>query len=231
MKTPQEYAARAETSPALPPGDDERVSGYGVMGQPFSSGHVLGLRRWTASSVGEDFTSIWHRDPGGTWHFYESQPSEVACSRWFGDGVSDSRLTDITLDWPSPTTLHVRTADGHVDWTMQLAPSPVTRMMNASGAVLPLMGWRSPTVLKGMAAMASGMLGVGKVGLTGLTANGLPFKANPLRIWRLTGSTATIGGEDAGRPEPLAEQTRLGDFWIPQRGIFAMGRVFVEPAA
>jgi hypothetical protein len=35
------------------------------MGLPFASGHILGLRRWTASSVGDRFTSIWQRDPTG----------------------------------------------------------------------------------------------------------------------------------------------------------------------
>jgi hypothetical protein len=28
---------------------------------------------------------------------------------------------------------------------------------------------------------------------------------------------------------PLAEQAHLSDFYIPQRGIFAVGRVFVTP--
>jgi hypothetical protein len=31
-----------------------------------------------------------------------------------------------------------------------------------------------------------------------------------------------------GQPFALREQARLGDFWIPQQGIFAMGRVFVD---
>ncbi len=62
---------------------------------------------------------------------------------------------------------------------------------------------------------------------TGLTANGLPFDANPQRIWRVTEASATINGQDVGPSAPLPEQARLGDFWIPQQGIFAMGRVFV----
>ena len=51
--------------------------------------------------------------------------------------------------------------------------------------------------------------------------------ANPRRIWRVVEASATIRGEDAGPPAPLPEQARIGDFWVPQRGIFAMGRVFV----
>ncbi len=226
---PEEHAAKSEANPTLPPGEDERVSGYGVMGQPFASGHVLGLRRWTASSVGSDFTSIWHRYPDGRWRFLESAPSEIACSRWFGRGIQESLPAQISIDWPSPTTLHVTTADGSIDWTLELGSSPMTHVMNAASALMPLAAWRSATVLRVMSAMASLTLGVGKVGLAGLTANGLPYAANPLKIWRVTESAASVDGVDVGPASPLEVQTRLGDFWLPQHGIFAMGRLFLEP--
>lgn len=61
------------------------------MGLPFRSGNVLGLRRWTASSVGDGFASIWHRDPKGRWTFYESTDPKVACTRWFGASVDRAR--------------------------------------------------------------------------------------------------------------------------------------------
>lgn len=226
MKPPREYAEESERHPQLPPGQEERVAGYGVMGQTFESGHVLGLRRWTASSVGEQFTSIWHREPDGSWHFYESAQPEFACSRWFGHGVQESVVVPIEVTWDGPRQLHVR-AESHVDWHLTLAASPMTRVMNAMGGGMPLAAWRSTAMLKAMGAMASATLGVGKVSMTGLTANGLPFDANPLRIWRVVDATATINGIDAGPPAPLPQQARLGDFWIPQRGIFATGRVFV----
>jgi uncharacterized protein YndB with AHSA1/START domain len=227
MRSPRDRATAAETDPSLPPGSAERVSGYGVMGLPFASGHVLGLRRWTASSVGEPFTSIWHRRPDGRWRFLESAPSEVACSRWFGAGVQESVPATIEITWDSPHDLHVRTADGAVDWTLRLASSPMTRLMSAAGATMPLRAWTSPRVLGAMGGFATRTLGVGRVGLRGLTANGQDFLANPERIWRVTDATAVVDGYDVGAPAPLAEQDRLGDFWIPQRGIFAMGRVFV----
>lgn len=129
-----------------------------------------------------------------------------------------------------PTRLHV-TAEGRVDWRLTLASSPMTRVMSAMGAGMPLAAWRSTPLLKAMGAVASATLGVGKVSMTGRTANGLPFDANPLRIWRVVDATATINGADAGPPAPLAEQARLGDFWIPQQGIFAMGRVFLGAAS
>jgi hypothetical protein len=229
MRPPRDYAWESETHPQLPRGTEERVSGYGVMGQPFASGHVLGLRRWTASSVGEQFTSIWHREPDGRWHFYESAQPQVACSRWFGHGVQESVVTPIEVTWDGPNQLRV-SADGRVDWQLTLAASPMTRAMNAVGAGMPLAAWRSATMLKAMGAVASAALGVGKVSMTGLTANGLRFDANPLRVWRVVEAKATINGSAAGPPAPLAEQARLGDFWIPQRGIFAMGRVFLGVA-
>lgn len=229
--TPAELAQEAEDHPRLPAGDCERVSGYGVMGLPFSSGHILGLRRWTASSVGERFTSIWHRDPGGRWTFYESSPCEVACSRYFGAEVDRQRLASIALDWLGPRRLRIRTEDGAVDWTVELGSGPITRLMTAAGSILPEAAWRSPPVLRAIGTIAGVALGVGKVKLTGMTSNNQRFDANPMRLWRVTDSRAVVEGDDLGPPAPLAEQAHMADFYFPQRGIFAVGRVFVTVPA
>jgi hypothetical protein len=231
MAAPAVLARKVEENPVLPPGDCERVSGYGVMGLPFRSGHVLGLRRWTASSVGERFTSIWHRNPEGSWTFYESVDCDVACSRYFGSDVERAKVVPIDVDWDGPCSLHVSTADGSVDWTLTMAPSPVTRMMSAMGAVMPLAAWRSRPVLLAMGAVAGRALGVGKVKLTGLTSNDQHFDANPMRIWRVSDSHAVVEGTDLGPIGPLAEQAHMADFFFPQHGIFALGRVFVTPRA
>lgn len=176
--------------------------------------------------MGDQFTSIWHRDPGGVWHFYESAQPHFACSRWFGHGVQESTVVDIDLTWAGPNVLRV-TSPQLVEWTLTLDSSLMTHVMNGVGALLPFRAWRSPAMLKAMGAVATSTLGVGTVGMTGLTANGQPFDANPLRIWRVVDCSARINGQDAGPPARLPEQASLGDFWIPQRGIFAMGRVFV----
>jgi hypothetical protein len=227
MKTPAQFARDAEDRPRLPPGDAERVSGYGVMGQTFRSGHVLGLRRWTASSVGEGFTSIWHRDPQGRWTFYESNPSRVACTRYFGDEVARSRLVSISLDWHSPYQLDIRTEDGAVDWSVVIRSTPVTQLMSAVGSTLPLAAWRSRPVLQAMGYVAGHALGVGTVKLTGMTSNGQHFDANPMRLWYVSDSHAVVEGENIGPPGRLKVQAHMADFYFPQRGIFAMGRVFV----
>lgn len=134
MRAPAHFARQLEEKPKLPEGACERVSGHGVMGLPFQSGHVLGLRRWTASSVGEGFTSVWHRDPEERWTFYESAPSAIACTRYFGAGVERQRLGEIGLDWETAHRLRIRTADGAVDWTVQIGSTPITRIMSAMGS-------------------------------------------------------------------------------------------------
>jgi hypothetical protein len=231
-REPAELARYSEEHPQLPRAACERVAGYGVMGLPFRSGHVLGLRRWTASSVGESFTSIWHRDPEGRWTFYESVRSEIACTRYFGASVERVEVGPIALDWEDDRRLRIHTvASPAVDWRMELGSTPVTRLMSLVGSALPQRAWRSRRVLSTMGWVAGRALGVGTVKLTGLTSNRQPFDSSPLRIWLVTGSQATVEGQDLGPVGPLAEQAHLGDFYIPQRGVFAVGRDFVTRVA
>jgi hypothetical protein len=84
VREPADIAADIERRSELPPGSEERFFGYGVMGLPFRSGHVLALRRFPASSIGPGYRSVWHRDPHGRWTFYQDQPGELACTRYFG---------------------------------------------------------------------------------------------------------------------------------------------------
>ncbi len=198
------------------------------MGQPFRSGHVLGLRRWTASSVEDHgFTSIWHRDPSGRWTFYESVDAGRGCGRYFGADVSRVEVGPIDLTWETPNRLRIQTANSAVDWTVETGSTLVTRLVSALGVALPDAVWRSRIALAGMGAVAGRLLGAGRVQLTGQTSNAQHFEANPRRIWCVTNSQATVEGVDLGRPGPLAEQARIADFYLPQRGLLAVGRVFV----
>lgn len=201
------------------------------MGLPFRSGHILGLRRWTASSIGEGFTSIWHRNPAGKWTFYESVRSEIACTRYFGADVERVQVGPIGLEWEDESRLRIRTLDGGgVDWSIELGSTLITRLLSLVGPALPLAAWRSQAVLRAMGHLAGWSLRVGRVKLTGMTSNEQHFDANPLRIWCVTDSHAVVDGEALGPIGPLVEQAHLNDFYIPQRGIFAVGRVFVTVA-
>jgi hypothetical protein len=101
--------------------------------------------------------------------------------------------------------------------------------MNAMGRIMPLALWKSPAVLGMMSAMAGPLLGAGKLGMAGRAPNGQRFVANPMLVWRIESSRATLDGEDLGNVTGLSSQPRLGDFWIPAAPLFAIGRAFFEP--
>lgn len=231
MREPAEIVEGLERQPELPPGSEERFFGYGVMGLPFRSGHVLGLRRFPASSIGPGYRSVWHRDPRGRWTFYQDQPAELACTRYFGSAIDEVREGPIRIDWTSPCGFQVRAGDGDLEWTVEVGSTPVTRLFNAVGSVLPNRAWRSRPVLDVMSRVAGTALRAGRVRLTGLAPNGQRFVANPLTMWVATGSKATVCGIDLGEMGPAPEQAHLRDFSIPQRGMFVVGRaMFTDPA-
>ena len=224
MTTPARAAAAAETT-GLPPGDGERFAGFGVMGLPFASGHVLAMRRFPASSIGPAYTSVWHRDPDGRWTFWQNQPDAQSCPRYFATAANETRRLDIELSWPTESTLRIDVPDVGLEWTSLLTSTPVTRVLNAVGRVLPDPAWRFRPLLAAMGPMAGRALGAGRVGMVGTTPNDQSFIANPLRMWVIDASSARLGDDDFGPVGPLGEQARLGDFWIPQRGVFTIGRV------
>lgn len=221
---PKALVAHLEKGLRLPPGNFERFSGYGVMGLTFSSGHILGLRRFPASSVGPGYTSVWHQNPEGLWTFYQNVPPQQACSRYFGSAITEVLLREITIEWTGSHSFTV-TLGEDVDllWQVFLTTTTATRFINVLSRMLPEVLWHNKSFLKAMSGMASRMLGAGYIGLTGRSPNGQSFIANPKQIWIIDSSTALLQGQNFGSIGPLANQVRLGDFWIPQRGIFAIG--------
>jgi len=209
-----------ELGAVLPDGSDERVSGYGVIGLPFASGHYLALRDFVASSFGPAYRSVWHRDPAGGWTMYSTTQPELSCPRYLGAALAHPPVTtSIDVSWLSGDRVRVF-IDGILDWTLQMASTPATRLMTAMGQRMPAWAWRNRVVLAAMGRIAGPMLSAGHMRLTGVMPNGQDFLAAPRRIWSIEDSAATVRGEDLGPIGPLAEQDRIGDFWLPQRGIF-----------
>ena len=97
------------------------------------------------------------------------------------------------------------------------------------GGALPEAGWNSNAVLAAMGRWRAPCSAPAGSGCCGATPNGPRFKAAPLQIWRVVGGAASYRGEDLGPPAPLDAQTRLGDFWLPQRGVFFVGRARFTP--
>lgn len=218
--TPRAAATSMELASALPAGADDRVTGYGVIGLPFASGHYLAVRDFVASSLGPAYRSLWHRDPTGDWTVYSSTSPEQSCPRYLGAALAHPPITTpIDATWLGDAKVRI-SIDGVLDWTLQIAATPATRLMTAIGQRLPASAWTNRAVLAVMGRMAGPMLSAGRMRLNGTMPNGQEFLAAPRRIWAIAGSSATVRGEDLGPIGPLAEQGRLGDFWLPQRGIF-----------
>jgi hypothetical protein len=154
VREPAEIVEDLERRPELPPGSEERFFGYGVMGLSFRSGHILGLSRFPASSIGPGYRSVWHRDPQGRWTFYQDQPAELACTRYFGSAVEELREGPVRIDWTGPRGFQVRAGDGDLDWTVEVGSTPITRLFNAVGSALPARAWRSRPVLNAMSRLA-----------------------------------------------------------------------------
>jgi hypothetical protein len=227
--SPRYVASRLDARIRVLRGKQERFAGYGIVGLPFASGHVLALRRFRSSSLGFGYSSVWHRTPEGEWIFYADVEPSLACTRYFGADVAHAVVADTQLAWIGSHELEVSVPAADLDWSIKLATTPATRAINWVARLIPERLWHSESVLSLMGGAAGRLLDVGRIGLHGRVPNGQRFIANPRLIWSVISSTATSGGINLGCPDPLDEQERLGDFWIPNRGIFAAGQGYFEP--
>ena len=227
MNEPRDLIRRLEKNPDLPKGDGDILSVYGVESCPFASGDILCSRHVLASSFGPAYTAIWHCDPHGDWHFYQDVPPRQGCARFFGKALADITVLPIETQWNGPRRLHI-VVPGRIEWQMELSSTLATRAMNVVGSLMPGRLWKNPTVLAAMAPVAGVALAAGKLRLTGRAPNGQRFIANPLLTWAVPRAQAIIDGRNLGAVQPLREQPRLGDFWIPRTGLFAVGRAFFD---
>jgi hypothetical protein len=227
-----EFASSVQAGPALPSGEDDRVAGFGVIGLPFASGHYLSLRCFTASSFGPPYRALWHRDPAGAWTVYTSVDAAYSCPRYIGPALARPAIVtpiDVGLIDEDRVRVHV---DDAVDWTFTIAPTRATSLMTAMSDRMPERAWSNRWILGAMGRMAGVLLSAGRLRLSGTMPSGHRFKAAPRRVWSISSSRAAVEGVDLGPIGPLAEQAKLGDFWLPQRGIFfanGIGR-FEAPA-
>src|SRR5690349_19172095 len=134
--TPQ-AAAAATKDLELPPGDDERVVGFGVMGLPFANGHYLAFRDFPATSFAPGYLSVWHRTPDGVWTFYATTPGPQSCSRYFSSATPvEPVVCDITSRWVTPWSLAI-SIEGVLDWRVDITTTPATRLLSVVGSTMP----------------------------------------------------------------------------------------------
>lgn len=221
--TPADAASAVLHNAALPPGDDERFAGFGVLGLPFASGHYLALRCIPTASFAPGYRSVWHRDAAGVWTFYATTPGEFSCSRFFSSATpNDAVQCDIDVAWVTPWSLYVRIA-GLLEWHLDLGTSVSTRLMSGIAPRVPEWAWTNRLALGVLGRVAGPLMGAGRVRLSGRAPNGQRFMIAPTRFWAVTDSRAVWRTDDLGPVAPLRRQARLADFWGPQRGLFVTG--------
>lgn len=230
-REPREVVSELEVCGKLPGGSGERFAGYGVMGLPFRSGHLLAMRRFPSSSVGPGCRSVWHRAPDGRWTFFQDVAPENACTRYFGAAVDEVVDATIDIEWSTDKTFVITAVGGghRLDWRVTLSSSFTTELLNSVGSVVPERWWRSRAFMAGMGSVAGALLHAGTVRLTGRAPNGQRFIAAPTLLWLIGDSEASLDGKDLGDVGASPTQGELGDFRIPQRGIFAIGHAFFDP--
>lgn len=194
------------------------------MGLPFSSGHLLALRRFPVSTVGPAYNSVWIRDPTGRWAIVATAPPDQSCARYFGSAVEDQLEADVRIEWTDDYAVQVTVPEPvDLDWMIKLRATPLTKAMSAACSALPDRIWRTRPFSQAMGAAAAISLRTGRMQLTGRTPNHQHFVARPRRIWLVADSRAHLKGVDLGQPEALPEQAYLADFWLPQRGLMMVG--------
>jgi hypothetical protein len=223
ISTPQSAVLAIAAQPSLPAGTDDRVGGFGIMGLPFDTGHYLAYRYFPASSFSPAYRSVWHRDPDGRWTFYATTPAEQSCSRYFSSATTVPAVQcEITMSWTDPWSLAIA-IPGLLRWTVGIGSTVTTRAVSRVGRALPERAWAMRPVLAGMGRVAGPLLGTGEMRLAGSAPNGQGFRVAPRQIWAVRHSRAVLDGADLGAVAPLATQSRLADFRLPQRGLCVIG--------
>jgi hypothetical protein len=223
LLTPRDAVAAVLADPVLPPGDDERFVGFGIMGLPFANGHYLAMRQIPATTFAPPYVSVWHRDPSCNWTFYATTPGQQSCARYFSSATpNDAVQCDIDVVWTGPQSVRID-IPGVLHWTIDLESTRATRLMSKISDRLSEQTWTNPVMLRRLGRVARRTLDVGEVRLTGRAPNGQCYSMAPKQVWLVADSRAVLNGRDLGPCGPLLRQARLGDFRMPQRGIGMVG--------
>lgn len=203
--------------------DHEYVRGWGVMGLPFDSGHVLALRVFPQGSFGP-YRTVWHRDPAGRWSIYADAPRvELACPRYYAPACSYVGPARIGVEWTGPRTVRITMDEPALEWTVTAARSPLMGVLNPVSAALPLASWRPRTLLRARERLAQA-LGMGRLQMTGTMPSGHTVRLMPHRMYLVDDSTAVLDGVDLGSPTRLPDNPEIGGVPLPARGVLAIGQ-------
>jgi hypothetical protein len=228
---PREMAQLLERRREVTDGRGERFAGYGLVGLGFGEGQILAFHRYTASSIGPPFTSIWRRSEGARWTIHSNVEPGRSCPRYYGPALDGARIDDIEVAWLGPREVSVTARHARLQLALRLAASPMTVALGAVARLLPRGVWRSPRLSRSIGAGAARLLGAGRLTLSGRVPAGQRFHTRPHAVWLVEAAAAVIGGRDAGAVTEIEDCARLGDLVIPRRGLFVFGETVFEGCA
>lgn len=204
---PRDAAGALERRRRLEDGTGERFAGYGALGLVFESGHVLACHRFTASSIGPPFASVWHRDPQSRWTVYTNVELNRSWPRDFGSAVHDLRMDDIGVAWLGARELSITARRARLHLALRLATTPLTKLLNVAARITPAALWSNAASLDGR------------------TPAGHAYVIRPRRVWRVEAAAAVLDGRDLGGLIMPAERIALGDLVMPRTPLFGVVRV------
>lgn len=206
-----------------------RFRGYGIMAQPFDSGHVLALRVCPETDYGP-FRAVWHRSPEGAWSMYVDAPDPALfCPRFFHPILRDSGRARISVSWPGRHVLEIRMDEPELFWSVRLGTSALTRIANRVLPRLPLELYRKKPMLAAIGMLADKALRLGPMDLEGTFPAGQAVLVHPRRLFLVEETRANLDGLDLGRAAPAQGNPVTGSFRWPGRGVLAEGDIHVEP--
>jgi hypothetical protein len=200
----------------------EYVDGWGVFALPFESGDVLALRVFPRNDFGP-YVAIWHRDPSGRWAIYvDGDRLDTACPRYFGPACHYTGFATIRVDWTDRRSLRIQMIEPLLDWTLTARSTPPLTFVNAINRRLPSASWRIRGLVRARELMAT-WLGLGAIQLAGTMPSGHVGQLMPQRMYLVDEASASLGGNDFGRPVRLLTNPVIGDFRLPARGVLVEG--------
>lgn len=204
--------------------DHEYVRGWGVIGLPFDSGHVLALRVFPENDF-SPYRTLWHRKPDGEWSIYvDGACLETACPRYYAPACAYAGFAKINLEWTGPVSLRVTMRDPSLEWTFVATETTTLRVLNVISPRMPLWTWRSQLMVQTRELLANHVLGMGEIRMSGTMPSGHTGILMPQRMYFIDDATALLAGQDLGHPTTVSPNPRIGDVLLPARGVLAIGQ-------
>ena len=228
--SPQHAAGRLESRRHIRSrGRSERLAGYGLMAIAFETGDIIAVRRFTASSIGPPWISIWHRDAQSRWTIHTNIEPARSCPRYFGPALHDVRVDDLEIGWRSAWEITFAARRARLYLAVRLDATPLTRALGAASRAAPDRLWRRESVTPLIGLLAGRALRAGVIDLAGRTPSGHGYLMRPARVWQVRAAACVMNGCDLGGIISPEEQPRVGEFLLPARPLFAAGGVELFP--